>query len=375
MPTILFLSHSASHSGAPLLLKDIVSLLDKSKYHPVFIVDEDGPLVSEFREMGQVYIDPVYPDEMKYWREIKRVNKRIQLLRRIHPDAVYCNTIKPAKWLFYTKLLRIPSIVHVHELSLGFASLTPEERWLLKTFPDRMIAVSEAVKNFLIQEKGFDANKIDVVHAGIIPEKFSYNASRRTEIRQSLGIDDSIVIGTVGRISNMKGFDIFIDIANRLKTETKGKPHFKFLVIGIKEDEEFYCKFIRNIERLGLQNDIILKENVEDVALYYSAMDIYLSTAREDPFPLVIMEAMASGLPVIGFSVGGIPEAVTSDCGILVPLMDIQSVVDSLRNLANNEMRRTQMGEAGRKRVFEKFSLPRNVKQIEAVIDRVLNAK
>jgi glycosyltransferase involved in cell wall biosynthesis len=368
MKTILFLSHSASRTGAPLLLRDIASLLDRRKYNPVFILGEDGPLADEFRKIGPVYIDPLYPDELKYWREIKRAGKRMQLLRSIRPDVLYCNTIHPAKWLFYAHLLCIPTIVHVHELSMGFATLTPVEHWLVKNYSGTIIAVSEAVNRYLVKKKNFNGKKIRIIHAGIQPEKLSIDSSRRNAIRVSLGVENDIVLGTVGRITNMKGSDIFLELAHRLRAENNSH-RYKFLVIGSKEDENYYRKFKEDIDKFGLKDNLILLEDIQDVSPYYGAMDIFVSTAREDPFPLVVLEAMASGLPVVGFSVGGIPEAVTELCGILIPSMDISAMVDEIRKLSSTPLRMAEMGNAGAARIREKFSLMKNVNDIERIID------
>jgi glycosyltransferase involved in cell wall biosynthesis len=368
MKTILFLSHSASRTGAPLLLRDIASLLDKRKYNPVFILGEDGPLADDFKKIGPVHIDSLYPDELKYWREIKRAGKRIQLLRKIRPDVLYCNTIHPAKWLVYARLLRIPTIVHVHELSMGFATLTPVEHWLVKNYSGTVIAVSEAVSRYLVGKKNFDQKKIHIIRAGTKPEKFSVDSSRRKTVRSSLGVENDIVVGTVGRITYMKGSDIFLELAHCLRLENNSL-RYKFLVIGSKEEESCYRKFKEDIGKFGLKDNVILLEDIKDVSPYYGAMDIFVSTAREDPFPLVVLEAMASGLPVVGFSVGGIPEAVTESCGILIPLLDIAAMVDQISRLSSNPRRMAEMGNAGAARIREKFSLMKNVNDIERIID------
>src|SRR5436190_13610037 len=92
---ILFVSHSASLTVAPILAHDIANGLDKSKYQISFIVGEDGPLVERYKKIGPTIVDPTYPDELKYWREIKRARKRIQILKEIKPDLLFCNTIHP----------------------------------------------------------------------------------------------------------------------------------------------------------------------------------------------------------------------------------------------------------------------------------------
>ncbi|MBI1803905.1 MAG: glycosyltransferase family 4 protein [Ignavibacteriae bacterium] len=370
MEKILFLSHSTSLTGAPLLLHNIAALLDRSRYEPCFVVPDNGPLAEHFRALGTTIVAPLFPDELKYWRELKRIARRVNLLRTLRPDLVYCNTIHPAKWLVYARLLGIPTVTHVHELSMGFGSLSGIEHLLVRRFSDRFIAVSNAVMQYLIIEQHIHPGRISLVHAGINVEAFS-SQSHNTRLKESLGIEGSLVIGTVGRITHMKGSDLFLQMAARLKSIVPSSP-LKFLVIATTEDREFYRMFRLLCTSLHLDDDLVLIENVQNVKEYYPLMDVYVSTAREDPFPLVILEAMASRLPIVAFAVGGIPEAVTPDCGILVESSNLKAMKDAITTLVQNPERRAALGTAARARVEEHFNIVRNIKKFEEIIDAVL---
>src|SRR3989442_12959874 len=200
MKSIVFLSHSASLTGAPLLLYDLAASLDSSKYRMSFLLGENGPLVERFKGLGPTVVDSLYPDEMKYWREAKRIGSRITTLRRIQPELVYCNTIHPTKWLAYARSLRIPTITHVHELSMGFDALSPAEHWMLKRFSRRFIAVSDAVKEYLVKRQNIPSRKVDVVRAGIRPDRFG-TSSDVQPLKKRLDMIDSVVVGTAGRMS------------------------------------------------------------------------------------------------------------------------------------------------------------------------------
>lgn len=372
MNTILFISHSSSLTGAPLLLHDIAARLDRSKYALSFIMSEEGPLVERFKTLGPTIVDPIYPDELKYWREVRRVASRVRLLRQIKPDLVYCNTIHPAKWLMYARLLGIPTLTHVHELSKGFAELSVFEHWIVKHFSQQCIAVSETVRDYLINVQKIGEKKVHVIHAGIVVERFG-RCEKAAEIKRSLGLRDETIVGTVGRIAEVKGSDLFVKVASQLKRAAGSTVKIKFLVIGTTQDKKFNRVFHRLVDEHRLKEDIIFIENIENVSDYYSIMDVYVSTAREDPFPLVILEAMASRVPIVAFAVGGIPEAVTPDCGMLIDHLSVEAMRDAILSLVNDHQRRETLSVAARARTEKLFDLSKNISTIQHLIDSTIS--
>lgn len=370
MKLVVFISHSAQLTGAPLLLWEIARRLDRSRFTPHFLLPEDGPLVAKFLAIGDTTIEPLYPDELRYWREVKRVGRRLKFLRDRSPALVYANTIHPAKWLVYAKMLGIPTITHVHELSMGFATLNAQEHWMVRNCSTRFIAVSDAVRNHLVYSQRVDPSRVDVVRAGIDVQRFSSRIDA-SSLRKELGLEGAFVVGTVGRVTPMKGSDILLRLARGVaECPQSGKP-ITFLVVATTDDSEAFTKFMSDREQLKLEKSVIVVKNVPDVLPYYGLMDAYVSTAREDPFPLVIMEAMASGKPIIAFAVGGIPEALGSGCGILVENMDIARMQRELLDLASNPDRCRSLGQSARERVAKEFDISRNVHLIESVIDKV----
>ena len=367
---ILFVSHSTSRTGAPLLLRDIASLILEPGDEFHFVIPDHGSLEPDFLTLGSVVVDPLYPDELPYWREARRLIGRIQLLNRIRPDVLYCNTIHSAKWLVYARLGRIPTITHIHELAGGFAELSFPEHLLVRKLSRRIIAVSDAVRSYLVGEQRFDPENITVVRAGIRVDRFT--ESPAGELKTSLGLGRSLVIGTVGRITHVKGSDLFLDLAMKIRTMFTPEQGLKFLVICSAEDREAYSRFREGLETSGLVKDVVILENIPDVARYYSLMDVYVSTAREDPFPLVILEAMASRVPVIAFSTGGIPEALEKSSGELVAPFDIPAMAESVVRLLKDSARRSEIGANGRTRVERHFDLRQNAREIRRIIDSVV---
>ncbi len=371
---ILFISHSASLTGAPLLLLDIATHLKRLATDCSFILGDDGKIKNRFSALGPTYVEPLYPDEIKYWREIKRVAGRLSILKKLKPDLVYCNTVHTAKWLVYARMLGIPTLMHIHELSMGFETLNGMENWMVKKLPDKYIAVSESVKNYLVNKRGVDAEKIEVIHAGINIANFK-STPDTVQLKNSLGLQNAFVIGTVGRICFMKGSDIFLRLASGLKNSVQNGIKLKFLIVCTVEDTKFYADFKRDLSSFGLESDFIFIEDAENASVYYSAMDIFVSTAREDPFPLVVLEAMAAKKPVIAFEVGGIPEAVNEECGIIINGLDVETMKYKIIELISRPDKIGEMGDAALLRVSKEFALSHNIMKFNKVIDALLSKK
>lgn len=353
------------------MLRDIASLIQTPDDEIHVVIPDHGPLENEFLALGSVVVDPLYPDELPYWREVKRLTRRLKLLDRIRPDIVYCNTIHAAKWLAYARVRRIPAIMHVHELAGGFAELGFAERMIVRNLSNRIIAVSDAVRTYLVAKQGISPEKISVVRAGVRVERFGRNSTSE-DLRQTLGLRRNFVIGTVGRIASVKGSDLLIELALRVRNMMTAGEGVKFLVVCTTDDRTASSAFFRRLSESGLKNDFVIVEDVPDVVPYYGVMDLFLSTSREDPFPLVVLEAMASRLPVVAFNVGGIPEAVDRKSGVLIPPFDLQYMTETVVDLMRDPGRRSLLGANGRTRVEREFDLRQNAGNIRRIIETLV---
>ena len=127
---------------------------------------------------------------------------------------------------------------------------------------------------------------------------------------------------------------------------------------------------------LELQTRVHFTGWVEDVTALLPALDIFVSSSRVEPFGLVMVEAMAAGLPVVATATGGALEIVENGVtGRLVPVGDWQALAEAVTSLLTNEEARRRMGELGHKRAREHFSLERMVSETEALYREVLDAK
>ncbi len=232
----------------------------------------------------------------------------------------------------------------------------------------RIIAVSDSNRN-LFKIGGKVPDKVHTIYNGIDLGKF--DPARDVSQRIKLGIDDaSFVIGIIGVFDKCKGHIYLFQAIERLASE--GLNNILCLVVGDGRERDNLKRFVTEkhlqdrFKFLGYRNDI---------AELLKAMDVVVMPSIQESFPRVPLEAMAMKVPVIATTVGGLPESVENgNTGILVPPADVDSLKKAIKDLMDNPEKRKGMGEAGRKRVEERFTLGSNVKKTEELYLKIIEA-
>jgi glycosyltransferase involved in cell wall biosynthesis len=233
----------------------------------------------------------------------------------------------------------------------------------------RVIAVSEATARYHRRVNLVPSRKMEVAYNFIDDQDFSsVAASIRGAMRAQFGLENHhLAIGTVGDIIPRKGQ---LDLVRALPRIVKTAPNAKLLLIGWECDE--YASVIRReAKSLGVANSVIFCGHRADVRNVLSALDIYTLASREESFPLSTIEAMASGLPVVSTTAGGLSECVVDgETGLLVKPRDVDALGYSISALAANKELRIEFGMAGKLRARALFSCAAQTPRIEAALAR-----
>ncbi|MCL2868920.1 MAG: glycosyltransferase family 4 protein [Candidatus Bathyarchaeota archaeon] len=197
---------------------------------------------------------------------------------------------------------------------------------------DKIITVSNATKEYVLS-LGANPNKIKVLHNGVDLKRFKPLPLVKAEMRKKLGIPkDAKVVLTVRRLVYKNGVDTLIDAAN---LAVKKKPNLVFIIAGKGPD---MASVQSQIEQLGLEKNIKLTGFVadQDLPLYYNTADLFVLPSKSgEGLPLVALEAMACGLPVIATNVGGINEIMVKRFGKLVPANNPEALTDAILEFAD----------------------------------------
>jgi len=237
-----------------------------------------------------------------------RVAKLRRILEELRPDIVHARSRVPA-WLTYfaNKPLGIPFVTTVH----GFNSVSAYSAIMTKG--DRVICVSNAVRDYVVEHYDVDVDKIVVIPRGIDTNLFSPDAVDKdfTEaFRKRYGLDNAFVVSVVGRITQLKDLESFIDAIALLRTH---HPDIKGLIVGgVRSDKRDYFESLQErVREKGVQERIVFTGSQQKVAEIYALSDVTVSSSKKpESFGRSVAEAMAMNTPVVATRHGGVLDIV-----------------------------------------------------------------
>ncbi len=266
-------------------------------------------------------------------------------LAREQPDVVHANTILTLPEALVARRRGTATMLHVHEM-LG-AGPRGAAAARLAGLVDGVASVSQACAEPL-RRRGV---AVQIVTAGI---GASSCAARR-------GADGSrpLVVGTLATVSRRKGSDLFVDAAEQV---ARGRDDVEFRVVGPLaggRERAWAQSVVARAQRSGAR-----WSTTDDALGELAGWDVFVLPARRDPFPLVVLEAMAAGLPVVATRVDGVPEQVDAGCGVLVDPGDAGALARAICGLLDDRAGREAMGSAGARRVAHRFTPERHAGEL-----------
>jgi glycosyltransferase involved in cell wall biosynthesis len=346
---ILFISHEASRSGAPIVLLHLLNWLKRNTTLQIeILLLSDGAVRPEFEKIGKTFLLSDITGQHNYPNRVKRKLLRITLEKQYKKvvnrlskrgyDLVYGNTIVSLPWLkLFKENFAVKTLCCVHELSyvLNYFFTNQYLEQNLK-LTDAIIAVSNSVKENLINEFNIPAEKV-YLHYEFIDSEEQQSISNDVS-KAGLGIaKEEFVIGMGGTPEWRKGTDLVIPLALKL---TEQYPDFKFKMIwlGAGEDNVFVEQLLYDARKLALNNRLVFLASKPNPLSFINLFDVFVLLSREDPFPLIVLEAAFLKKPVIAFeNSGGIPELLKQGAGFLAPYLDVSKMADLIYALSQNQ--------------------------------------
>jgi glycosyltransferase involved in cell wall biosynthesis len=350
-PRVLFISHEASRTGAPIVLLHFLRWL---RAHATLdfeiLLAEDGPLRGEFERLAPVSVLPSWTDGMTPGQLLARLRRRLALSRAgtTRWDAVYSNTVANGWVLDALQFHSAPVISHIHELEsvidyYGAANLSK-----VKRHTRQYVACAQAVKDNLVHRHGIPPAVIEGVHEFIpVPPGIDARSADVTApIRAELGLPpDALVVGAAGSPDWRKGVDLFIHLAHAVRSRRPDLPTHFVWVGGDPSGRDREDRIQHDIRSLDLQGRTHFVGSRGAPLDWFALFDVFALTSREDPFPLVCLEAASLGKPIVCFDgAGGEKEFVEDDCGYVVPHLDIDVMADRIVMLLESAELRQQCG-------------------------------
>lgn len=228
------------------------------------------------------------------------------------------------------------------------------ERWMTRWSRASVVSPSAAVAAYAVEHVGLAAARVHVVPNGVDTERFR-PVPRRPELEAE---PRGLVVAWIGSLEPVKGLDLLVDALGRTE-------RVRVLLAG---DGLWREHLVRRVAQAGLQERVELLGQVSDPRQVLSRADAFLLTSLAESCPMVLLQAMASGLPAVATSVGGVPEVLRHEReGLLVPAGDPDAVAAALRTLRDDPTRRRVLGTAARERILAQYTLDGCLDSLERV--------
>ena len=297
-------------------------------------------------------------DRKQFGNDLVFVAKLAGLLRRERPSILHTHGWATLiEGIVAARIAGVPLVVHGEHGTLQSRKVAVQRFAWGKAA--QVLSVSTKLAERMSAMTGFPLERIRTIRNGVDADRF--NPLLRAEARGRFGFSDTdLVIGTVGRLEAVKDQHRFLDAAAEI---ARRRHPVKFVVAG---DGTLRQELETHAGKLGIAGLVSFLGMRLDVECVMAALDIFVLSSKSEGLSNTILEAMASGLPVVATDVGGARELLEPGVhGLLVPPLNAVALADAIEALTIDEARRLAMGAASRRRATTEFSLPAMVRKYE----------
>lgn len=381
MIRIAVVIEALGRGGAERLLVDTARLLDRSRFslhvHTLFAVRRDYESALRGLDIAEVSLGL-----RGHMNLVSGVLRLRAMLEGGRPDIVHTHLFFASQvGRLAARLVGCPVVSTMHGADyeptarLGNPGLTLFKQSLLQAGDAvtaaishaRIIAVSQYVAESARRRLGVSGSRVEVIPNAVDTETFCPDPSRRAEARQALGLGPgSRVLICVGRMTNEKGQDVLIRAMPAVRTRVSGTH---LLLVGEGPSRVRYESLA---QELGVEENVSFLGVRWDVPNLLRAADVLVMPSLNEGFGLVMVEALASGTPVVASRMGPTPEIVReTETGLLFAPGDPHALADALERLLGNPALCHEMGRRGREDALARFALPQMVRHLERLYETV----
>lgn len=355
--------------GMETYVRNLIAHLPADEFEVTCLCPYESAYTAQLRDLGcRVYITPIHDDPL--WRSIEMA---VELIRHHQIDLIHANLANAHTLAGIAgRITNTPAVATLHARGFWIQELSVTRMTSMNLITVCQEAFAQALSC------GLSSDQLTVIPNGVDTQRFNPQRSGAA-FRQSIGVsEDEPLVGFVGRLSWEKGPDKFVQVAQRIH---QSRPDVRFVMVGEGPVEP---DVVDLIEQTGMSEFIRLAGLRRDVENVYPGLDLMVQTSRSEAMPLALLEAMASGVPVVAIAVGGVAELVEGgSTGLLVSPGDWPGVSSpypgdwegaaaASLDLLKNPERMANMGRAGRARVERQFDLRSTVRETAALFQRLV---
>jgi len=333
---ILFFTPFATRTGSEMMLLYILKNIDRSRFDVGIVSFANGELLKEFPADIPVFIAPrkynMFQKAMFHVGIHPTLNFLRKLAKDFNADFWYVNTTMLPETIAVAKELGIKLVTHFHELPLTYAYMSRSDMQNILNNSDLLVGCSQVTCDAIQQAGG---KNVALLYEFIDSEKVIKNPDKTEALRNELKIPKGDYVWVLsGMTSERKGFDLLPDIAEELDD-----PHVHLIWIGEKlSDGLVYYVEQRCLNTKAKTHIHLVGKQKENYYNYLNLGDGFLLTSRQDPFPLVMIEAALLGKPIVSFPSGGVSEFIHEGMGTITEDISVKQMVNAMRKVMDGQI-------------------------------------
>lgn len=372
--------------GPAVHVVNLMAALDPACFENYLIVGRPGPDEGDMGYLAaQKGITPlVIPElgrEISPVRDLQTVLRLARTLRRQRPHIVETHTAKAgAVGRLAARLAGVPVIIHVFHGHVFHSYFGPVKTCLfigieraLARFTDRIITISPAQRDDIAQVYRIaPPEKVLVIPLGLDLQPFATaKQSHSGHFRAAFEVPaDAPLVGFVGRLTSVKNPSLFVETAHRVVQRI---PQARFVFVG---DGELCPDLKQRVATLGLAQQVIFAGWQNNMPAVYADLDMLVLTSLNEGTPVTLIEALATGIPVVATAVGGVPDVVMDQqTGLLAPSGDAGALEQAIVGLLRAPEYAHTLALAGQQDVLARFGLARLIDNMESLYRDLLKEK
>jgi len=273
-----------------------------------------------------------------------------------------------------SKIKKVPLVTNIMGADIHDPTKYNLQRPLLDLIVEKVLNSSKLIicpsSDMKKRSEKLTKTPLEIIPYGIDYEKFA-SETKKKSTKRKLGIDDKdLIVLTVARLISRKSFDTSLRAIKKVK---KSIGNLKYVIVGDGPERE---KILKTVKELGLEGIVILTSRVPDEELpnYYAISDVFLMTSLHEAFGIVLLEAMASGMPVVVSDIGGMQDIVSNGRnGYLCPVDDVIVFAERIEFLLTNQTENKKQGDFGKELVSKNYTHKKITDRYAEIFDRTIS--
>jgi len=365
---VAHLIYSKKIGGSEMVAANVCSNLERERFDPMvlFMYKSDGAMPEVLSSLGVSYSG----FELSRFSSLFRPLIVASVLNRLKIDILHVHHIPLyMKVALGARLSRVKGVVFTEHAKFSISrSVTLQDgcRRVARE-ADYFTTVSDNLKQYFVEELGMQQSAIEVVLNGVDVQRFKPDNAKGNLQKMLPAFTQGKMLISVGRLSEAKDQETLLLAMKKLANDGVD------VSLALVGEGELRGNLERSIEQLGLEQRVFLLGNRTDVHELLPDAAMFVLSSRREGLPMVLLEAMASGLPVVSSRVGGIPEVVKEgENGFLVPPENPDLLAEKIVLMLNQQEQARAMGAANRTMVVSRYSMKKTADRYAQFYENIM---